>query len=110
MHVGDWVNAATNIFFGVLLGVVIKGLVDLTSTHFWTVAVVILLGAVTLEFFDKVLDKVLGKVFPGGIRSARKSQNGRAPLPRRLSLPAGLAIGFILAHLGLGSAVIGWIA
>ncbi|MEH6557060.1 MAG: hypothetical protein V7708_04635 [Oceanicoccus sp.] len=110
MQSGDWANAAVNVVIGVFLGIAINGLVQLISTGLWYVAVLIVVIAAVLFFFESRLDGLFEKVFPSGIRAARKSKKVRkAPLARRLSLPAGLVFGIVLAGLGLDDRLLGWL-
>ena len=110
MQSGDWANAAVNVVIGVFLGIVINGLVQLISTGLWSVAVLIVVLAAVLFFLESWFDGLFEKVFPSGIRPARKSKKVRkAPLARRLSLPSGLVLGIVLAGLGLDGRILGWI-
>jgi hypothetical protein len=53
-------------------------------------------------------DKLLDRLFPIGVRPAPKPQtSGRTPLPRLLSLPAGVVLGVVLARLGLDDTILG---
>ena len=107
MQSGDWANAAVNVVIGVFLGIVINGLVQLISTGLWSVAVLIVVLAAVLFFLESWFDGLFEKVFPSGIRPARKSKKVRkAPLARRLSLPSGLVLGIVLAGLGLDGRIL----
>lgn len=108
MQVNDWVNAAVNVVIGVLLGIAIVRLGQLITTAFWPVVVLIpiLIGGFLL--FDGLIDRLFDKVFPSGIRAARKSPaRRRAPLPRLLSLPVGIVLGVALDWLGFGDRLLG---
>lgn len=110
MQAGDWANAAVKIVIGVLLGASIYGVVQLILTGAWFAVFNIAVLSVVL-FLIVVLHERLGdKLFPNGIRPARKPQPGRkVPLARRLSLPAGVVLGFLLAALGLSDWLSGWL-
>jgi hypothetical protein len=55
-----------------------------------------------------VFDKLFDRLFSIGVRPARKPQaQGRTPLPRLLSLPAGVVLGVVLARLGLATTILG---
>lgn len=108
MRTIDWFNAAVNVVVGVLLGIVIAGLVQLVTTGFWLVAILIPTLFAGLLLFDGLIDGLIDKVFPSGIRSARKPQvQRRAPLLKRLSLPVGIVVGVALAQAGLGDKLLG---
>jgi|GEM_PF-749713 len=110
MQSGDWANAAVNVVIGVFLGIVINGLVQLISTGLWSVAVLIVVLAAVLFFLESWFDGLFEKVFPSGIRPARKPKKVRkAPLARRISFPSGLVLGIVLAGLGLGDRLLGWL-
>jgi len=101
MQVGDWFNAAINLVIGVLLGSAANGFVQLATTAFWPLAVVIPLLFAVVFLFSRVLDVLTERLFTIGVRPARKpKEEGRIPLPRLLSLPAGLVLGVALARLG----------
>lgn len=108
MEVGDWANTAVNLVLGVFVGIAIHGLMQLITTAFWPVAIVISLLFAVVPLIDYWLDWLIDRVFPSGIRAARKPQaEGRTPLPRLLSLPAGLIVGVALARLDLDNAIVG---
>lgn len=108
MRIIDWFNSAVNIVMGVLLGIVIAGLAQLITTDFWLVAILIPILFAGLLLFDGLINGLLDKVFPSGIRPARKAQVPRpAPLLKRLSLPVGIVVGIALAQAGLGDKLIG---
>ncbi len=107
MKPGDWFNAAVNLVLGVLLGLVIDGLAQLVTTAFWPVVVIIPLLFFAILLFDGLIDGLVEKVFPRGVRPARKTRPAkRTPLPRRLSLPVGLVLGVALARFGSGNVLI----
>lgn len=110
MQAGDWINATVNIVCGVFMGVAAERLIRLTTTDFWPLAVLISLLAAGLIFYVSLFDSLVDRVFSSGIRPAHKPQTvRRVPLLRRLSLPAGLVFGVVLASLGLGDGLLGWI-
>lgn len=110
MQAGDWANAAVNVVVGAFLGMAINGLVQLMSTGFWSVAVLIVVLAAVLFSSALWFDGLVEKVFPSGIRRARKSKKVRkVPLARRLSLPSGLVLGIVLAGLGLDDRLLVWL-
>lgn len=111
MQVGDWFNAAINIVIGLFLGVAADGLVQLATTDFWPMTVIILFLFAGVFLFERVVDKSIDTLFPSGIRPARKPQvKERTPLPRLLSLPAGVVLGIVLARTGLDTMILGVIA
>lgn len=108
MQVSDWVNASINLVIGVFLGIATDGLVQLVTTAFWPLAVVIPLLFAGFFVFIWLFDKLVDRIFPSGVRPARKPQaRGGIPVPRLLSLPVGVVLGVALARLGLGDPIIG---
>jgi len=107
MQMGDWVNAAINVVIGVLLGSAADGLIQLATTSFWPLAVVIPLLFAGVFLFSWALDLLTDRLFTIGVRPAPKpKEKGRTPLPRLLSLPAGLILGIALARLGLDNKIL----
>lgn len=107
MQFGDWVNTVILVFLGIILGIVIDALMQLLTTALWPVAIIIPLIFAGVLLFGKLFDEILNRIFPGGIRPARKPQvASRKPLPRLLSLPVGLIIGIIMVRLGYGDAIL----
>ena len=109
MQPGDWLNAAVNLAIGVLMGIALAYSIQLVSTGYGLMAVVTLVFVGGLLLFERLLDKFIEKVFPSGIRPARKPTKRPAPLPRRLSLPAGLVLGVVSVQLGWSEAILGLI-
>ena len=108
MQIGDWFTAAINLVIGVLLGSAADGLVQLATTAFWPLAVVIPLVFAGVLLFSWVLDLLTDRLFAIGVRPARKpKEEGRTPLLRLLSLPVGLVLGVALARLGLDDTILG---
>jgi hypothetical protein len=108
MQGGDWVNAAISVVIGVFLGSAADGLVQLATTAFWPIAVITPLLFAGLFLFMLVLDRLLDRLFSIGVRPARKpKEEGRTPLPRLLSLPAGVVLGVVMARLGLDTMILG---
>src|SRR6056297_1370174 len=92
----DWLNAASLVVMGVLLGFAAYGLFGLIGTSFWPVAVliVILFGGIFL--LQAVLDRLFQWFVPTGIKPAHESiPQQRRPLVVMLSLPVGFVIGVI---------------
>lgn len=103
MGILDWINTALNLVLGVLLGNVIAGLVQLVATGFWVLAILMPVLFAGLLLFGGLIDGLVDRVFPSGIRPARKPKaRRRLPLLRRLSLPVGIVVGVALAQVGLG--------
>lgn len=108
LHFVDWVYNFVLVIAGMVLGVAIDYIVQLLPTAFWSVAVIIpiLLFVGGLLFAD-LLDGIVDRIFPSGIRPARNPQKTkRIPFPLLLSLSAGIIIGFILARLGFGNTIL----
>ncbi len=109
MRIMDWFNTAVNIVVGVLLGIGIAGLVQLITTGFWFVAILIPILFAGVLLFDSLINGLVDRIFSTGIRSPRrpKARRRRAPLLKRLSLPVGILIGIALAQVGLGDPLLG---
>lgn len=107
MHFVDWVYTFVLVIVGVYLGVAIDYLMQLFSTAFWPVAVIIPLLFVGVLLFAELFDGIVDRFFPSGVRPARKPQmTKRIPFPRLLSLPVGIIIGITLVRLGFGDTIL----
>lgn len=112
MEAGDWINASVNVVIGVFLGIAVNGLAQIFMTGFWQLAVFIVIvtgvAVLFLFMFDGLLNRVSEQIFPSGVRPAHRPQpEGRKPIARLLSLPAGMVLGVILAQLGLTQTILG---
>jgi hypothetical protein len=111
MKAADWLNAAINAVIGLLLGLVLHGIVQLVTDGAWGMAlIVVMLGVamLLLIYFDGLIGRLLDRIFPSGVRAAATpAKDNRKPLVRRLSLPAGLVLGVILALFGLADTILG---
>ncbi len=107
MNIWDWANSATNLVVGLLLGWAAYGLVGLMTTAFWPLAIIIPVLFLGVLLLDSALNAVSEKFFPGGVKRPRIPR--QKPLGRRLSLPLGLAIGLVVAWLGLDLPILGTI-
>lgn len=105
MSIGDWVNSALNLVIGLLLGWAAYGLLGLVTTAFWPLIIVIPALFLGVLLLDSGLARVFERFLPTGIKPAATPR--RKPLPRRLSLPLGLAFGLVAAWLGLSLPFIG---
>ncbi|MDU8942309.1 hypothetical protein [Ovoidimarina sediminis] len=104
MTFGDWVNAAALAAVGLFLGLALHYLFQLKSSAFWVTGIVTLLlfGGVFLA--SLAFDAAVDRLFFGGVKPADPPEGWRRkPLPRLLSLPAGVAIGVIGGQFGLGA-------
>ena len=111
MQWGHWLDAAVSIVVGVFLGIAIDGLVLLMTTAFWPLAVIMPLLAAAFFLLDSWFGRLIDKVFPNGIRAARKPKKpGRKPLLLVLSLPVGVVLGVVLARLGIGYQLVDWLS
>lgn len=103
MKNGDWFDAVMNVGIGIFLGMA------MVTSGSWFIAVLIPLLAAVLFFYMSLFDRLIEKVFPSGIRPAHKSKKTRTtPLAKHLSFPLGLALGIVLAALGLVDRFLGW--
>jgi hypothetical protein len=73
MGFGDWLHAAANLLIGALLGIGATGLIELATSALWPLAILIPLLSAGLFLFEWVLDKAVDRLFPGGIRPAKKT-------------------------------------
>ncbi|NKI34010.1 hypothetical protein HFP89_02370 [Wenzhouxiangella sp. XN79A] len=98
----DWILAVLNFVIGVFLGVALNGLIQLVASGAW-VAVLNLVVLLAALFLIVNVHEWLGeKLFPSGIRPARRPGNGpTTSRVRRFGLPVGLALGVFVAALGL---------
>ena len=107
MRVGDWFNSAINVIVGLLIGIASYGLVQLITTGFWSVAIIIIVGFAGFWLLDGIIVRIVDWIFPPGIRAPSKHyKKAKAPVIRLLSFPLGFVSGGILAHLGLGNSLI----
>jgi len=112
MQASDWGNALVNVVVGVFVGIAIDGMVQLLTTGLWPIAILISLLLLGMVLLSELVDGLVEKIFPSGIRPANKVKikpkiKRRTPLPRLLSLPLGMVIGVILARLGVSTAILG---
>ncbi|MFN4131065.1 MAG: hypothetical protein ACK4GC_14815 [Paracoccaceae bacterium] len=112
MTASDWLNSGFNLAAGLFLGLAVNGLAGLVADGTWQLALIIgVVGAVSvllLFAFDGLVGGLIERIFPSGVRPARSAQEkDRKPLARLLSLPAGIALGVVLARLGLSKTILG---
>lgn len=100
MTFGDWANSAVNLVIGCFLGTAAYGIIKLSTTSFWPLAIMIPLLFFGIFVIDLALDRIFHAALPGGTKPATKPK--KKPVLRRLSLPTGLVIGFLLAWVGIG--------
>lgn len=111
MQIGDWINAAFLLVIGVFLGFVVDGILQLATTSFWPLAIILLLMFAGIFLFELLMDKLFSRIFPIGVRPAHKSQaKKRKPLAIYLSLPVGVILGVGFARLGLTDTIFGMIS
>ncbi|MEM6636115.1 MAG: hypothetical protein AAF667_09510 [Pseudomonadota bacterium] len=99
MDLWEWGNSAANLVIGILLGWAADGLIGLTTTPFWPMAILIPLLFLGVVLFDRGFSALIDRFIMGGVKPSLTPR--RKPLLRRLSLPVGLAIGFALSRLGI---------
>lgn len=108
MRTGDWANTAIKVVIGVFLGVAAHGVAELMLRGAWFLVLIIALLSAGLFLVVLLHDFIGEKLFPSGIRPARKQQTKpKVPLLRRLSLLAGLVLGIVLAALELDDPLTG---
>ena len=111
MQIGDWINAGFLLAIGVFLGFVVDGVLQLATTSYWPLAIILLLIFAGIFLFESLMDKLFSRIFSIGVRPADKTQaQKRRPLPVLLSLPAGVILGIALARLGLADTITGVIS
>jgi len=109
-QIGHWAMASVNFVIGVLLGVAINGLARLMLSGAWVAVFTLLALSAALFLIVWLHDRLGEKLFPSGIRPARKPKRVRkTPLFRRLSLPVGLVLGILLAALGWDQWLSDWL-
>mgnify|MGYP000968562975 CR=1 FL=1 len=102
MQIGDWINAGFLLVIGVFLGFVVDGIMQLATTPFWPMAIILMLIFAGIFLFELLVDKLFSRIFTIGVRPAPETQvQKRRPLPIFLSLPVGVILGVLLARLGL---------
>lgn len=107
MQISNWFNAAVNVAIGIFVGIVIAQLGRLIALGFWPIAIILLILIAGYLLFEGMFNRLVDKVFPSGIRPARKpTTRRRAPLPRLLSLPVGIILGVALDWLGLSEGLL----
>ena len=107
MQLGDWLNAATFLVIGVLLGIAIDAMAQLATTAYWPLVILIPLMFGGVLLLDGLLNRLVNRIFPIAIRTVGKTQpQPRKPLALLLSLPAGLLLGIALARLGLANTIL----
>jgi fatty-acid desaturase len=110
MQAGNWASTAVNVVIGVLLGIAIHGVAGLLLRGAWFYVVILVVLSAALFLIVRLHGFIGEKLFPSGIRPARNPQAKRKrPLTRRLSFPAGLVLGIVLAAFGLDDPLIGWL-
>jgi hypothetical protein len=106
----DWMLAAMTFAIGVLLGVALDGLIQLVASGAWIAVSKLAVFFVALFLIARTQEWLGEKLFPSGIRPARTpGRDRKTSRVRRLSLPAGLALGVIFAELGLKDVLSGWL-
>ena len=107
MAVTDWLDAFINLVIGILLGMAAASLVQLATTDFWPLAIVIPILFAGVFLFIRVFDGLFERIFSIGVRPARKPRpEGKKPLVLLFSLPAGLVLGVILERIGLSGTIL----
>ncbi len=107
---GDWASAVVNLVIGILLGMALYGLVQLTFAGAWVLVLSLVALGVGLLFIVLLHERLGNWLFPSGIRPAHKPEKPRKkPLVRRLALPAGLVVGLVLTGFELDDRLFGWL-
>ncbi len=107
MRAGDWFHAAVNLAIGTLLGSAAHGLLQLVVSGAWVMAAIGVTLAVVLYLIVIAVDRLSDRLFTLGVRPPHPAlASGKKPLPRVLSLPAGLVVGLLLAVLNLDATLL----
>ncbi len=108
MTLGDWLNSAVNLIIGLLLGMATFGLAKLLNAGLWLSALLVILPFLALVAFVQLMDGLLERLFPTGVRPANApAAQEPKPMTRRLSLPAGFGLGVIAGALGFSEPILG---
>ncbi|MEQ8366858.1 MAG: hypothetical protein RIB61_09130 [Roseicyclus sp.] len=104
----DWISAAFVVALGVMFGILADNLARLSAATFWPVLIFSVASVFGVLAIDRAVSWLSERVFPSGIRTVRSPKpEGRRPLGLLLSLPAGVALGVVLAALGYDRAILG---
>lgn len=103
MLLGDWFNCAALCIVGIYLGLVVHGMSRLVgTTFFWPMLIFLVLMWGGMSLFYNVVENAFDWMFPSWIKSAKTpSAKERRPVALLLCLPFGIALGAILAEIGL---------
>lgn len=102
MEMGDWLNAVALLAVGFYLGLALDGLLQLDGAAFWIAAAGMPIMFWGLIAVARVIDGLIDRIFPGGVKPARAPPpKERKPLAVLFSVPAGVAAGLVGAQFGL---------
>lgn len=98
MQFEDWFDTGIKVLIGMFLGFVTDTLAQMATTAFWPVAVILAF----IFLFELIFDKLTDRLFLSKVReSNHANRRGSKPLLRKMSLPAGVLFGVVLAELRL---------
>ena len=108
INLGDWFNSAGLCFVGVYVGLLAHDLSQLVGTAlFWPMLIFIVIMWWGMSLSYNVVERVFDRIFPSGIKPAKNLQSKeRKPFALLMSLPFGIALGAILAELGLAETLL----
>ncbi|MBF9029121.1 hypothetical protein HKCCE3408_01820 [Rhodobacterales bacterium HKCCE3408] len=108
MSFDDWISTIGGIGIGFFLGLAAYALAGLFLNGAWLIALAVIVPWLAWLAFYVVLENMAERVFPTGMKQARRLEARRGkPLARRLAGPAGFAIGAFAAWLGLTETILG---
>lgn len=107
MQFDDWFYSGINVLAGMFLGFAVNGLVQLATSAFWPVAVIIALAFAVIFLLELIFGKLTDGLFLSKITDVRHvNKLERKPLLPIMSLPVGILFGVVLARLGLDDTIL----
>lgn len=104
---GVWFDAVWRVMLAVFFGYAIGSLARLSSIPLWLAAIIVLLLFYGSVMIEGVVDRLMDRFFPSGIRRAAKPRDrDSVSFMQRLRLPMALLVGICLAWLGVLDALL----
>lgn len=108
MNLGDWFKSAGLCFVGVYVGLLAHDFSQLVGTAlFWSMLIFLVIMWWGMSLSYNVIERVFDWIFPSGIKPAKNlPSKEHKPFALLMSLPFGIALGAILAELGLAETLL----